>query len=57
MSPFAERVREPGVHWVAPELVGQVGFTEWTGDGLLRHPRFQGLRQDKSAREVTRETS
>ena len=57
VSPFAERVREPGVHWVAPELVAQVGFTEWTEDGLLRHPRFQGLRHDKSAREVTRETT
>jgi bifunctional non-homologous end joining protein LigD len=45
-----------GVHWVKPTLVAQVGFTEWTGDGKLRHPRFLGLRDDKKAREVTRET-
>jgi DNA ligase D-like protein (predicted ligase) len=43
------------VHWVRPELVGEVGFTEWTGDGKLRHPRFLGLRRDKDAREVERE--
>jgi bifunctional non-homologous end joining protein LigD len=39
-------------HWVRPELVGQVEFTEWTADGHLRHPAFQGLRLDKPAREV-----
>lgn len=44
-----------GVHWVHPRLVGQIGFSEWTRDGRLRHPRFLGLRQDKSAREVVRE--
>ena len=38
-----------------PALVGQVGFSEWTGDGQLRHPRFLGLRPDKPAREVVRE--
>ena len=38
-----------------PELVAQVGFTEWTGAGRLRHPRFLGLRDDKSASEVVRE--
>jgi bifunctional non-homologous end joining protein LigD len=41
--------------WVKPELVAQVRFTEWTEDGLLRHPSFLGLREDKSAREVVRE--
>jgi len=45
----------PGTHWVRPELVGQIGFTEWTRDGRLRHPRFLGLRDDKPAREVVRE--
>jgi bifunctional non-homologous end joining protein LigD len=40
---------------VRPELVAQVGFTEWTGDGKLRHPRFLGLRRDKSAADVVRE--
>ncbi|TCC57747.1 ATP-dependent DNA ligase [Kribbella pittospori] len=44
-----------GVHWVEPELVAQVGFTEWTRDGQLRHPRFRGLRDDKSPRDVVRE--
>jgi DNA ligase D-like protein (predicted ligase) len=44
-----------GVHWVKPELVAEVGFTEWTEDGKLRHPRFLGLRRDKPPGEVTRE--
>lgn len=44
-----------GVHWVEPVLVGEVGFTEWTRDGRLRHPRFLGLRHDKKAGEVVRE--
>lgn len=43
------------VHWVKPELVAEIGFTEWTGDGKLRHPRFLGLRDDKAPEEVTRE--
>ena len=54
-SPFADGVRERAVTWVEPELVAQVGFSEWTGDGRLRHPRFLGLREDKPAREVVRE--
>jgi bifunctional non-homologous end joining protein LigD len=44
-----------GVHWVTPELVGEVAFTEWTEDGSLRHPSFQGMREDKKAGQVTRE--
>lgn len=43
------------VHWIKPELVGEVGFTEWTNHGKLRHPRFLGLRKDKDAKEVHRE--
>jgi bifunctional non-homologous end joining protein LigD len=54
-SPFADTVRERGVHWVRPELVAQVGFTEWTADGRLRHPRFVGLRNDKRPEDVIRE--
>ena len=54
-SPFSTRVREQGVHWVEPVLVAEIGFTEWTRDGMLRHPRFLGLRQDKSAADVVRE--
>lgn len=44
-----------GVHWVRPELVAEVSFTEWTKDGRLRHPSFRGLREDKSSRAVVRE--
>ena len=51
-SPFADAPRERRVTWVAPQLVAQLGFTERTGDGKLRHPTFLGLRDDKPAREV-----
>jgi bifunctional non-homologous end joining protein LigD len=56
-SPFADAapIRERGVTWVKPELVAEVGFSEWTRHGRLRHPRFLGLRDDKSAHEVVRE--
>src|SRR5262249_26360741 len=40
-----------------PSLVAEVAFTEWTRDGRMRHPSFQGLREDKPAREVVRETN
>jgi bifunctional non-homologous end joining protein LigD len=53
--PFADEIRERDVTWVEPQLVAQVGFSEWTRDGRLRHPRFLGLRDDKPAREVVRE--
>jgi DNA ligase D-like protein (predicted ligase) len=43
------------VHWVTPELVGEVKFTEWTQDGKLRHPSFLGLRRDKDPQDVVRE--
>jgi bifunctional non-homologous end joining protein LigD len=43
------------VHWVRPELVPQVGFSEWTPDGKLRHPRYIGLRDDKRPKQVVRE--
>ena len=56
-TPFADGVREPRVTWVEPRLVAQIGFSEWTRDGRLRHPRFLGLRDDKSAAEVVREAS
>jgi DNA ligase D-like protein (predicted ligase) len=56
-SPFANprAIRERDVTWIEPELVGQFGFTEWTTAGRLRHPRFQGLRDDKPAAQVVRE--
>jgi DNA ligase D-like protein (predicted ligase) len=44
-----------GVHWVRPQLVAQVGFSEWTPDGKLRHPRYLGLRDDKRPDQVVRE--
>jgi DNA ligase D-like protein (predicted ligase) len=55
-SPFAPGpVPAADVRWVTPKLVAQIGFGEWTTAGLLRHPRFLGLREDKAAREVRRE--
>lgn len=56
-SPFRADgdARGAGIHWVRPELVAEVAFTEWTGSGKLRHPRFVGLRTDKRPREVVRE--
>ena len=54
-SPFSDAIRtnEPA-HWVRPELVAQVRFTEWTADLKLRHPVYLGLRDDKQATDVTR---
>ena len=48
-SPFAEPIKtnEPA-HWVRPDLVAQVRFTEWTADSKLRHPVYLGLRDDKN---------
>lgn len=43
------------VTWVEPKLVAEIGFTERTSDGRLRHPTFKGLRDDKPAKEVQRE--
>jgi len=54
-SPFGDEVRERGATWLEPRRVAQVGFSEWTRDGRLRHPRFLGLREDKAAGEVVRE--
>lgn len=57
--PFASiPVVDPGLRkaiWAEPKLVGEVAFTEWTDEGIIRHPSFQGLREDKKAREVVRE--
>jgi bifunctional non-homologous end joining protein LigD len=55
-SPFAPGPVPAGeAHWVTPKLVAQIGFGEWTTAGLLRHPRYLGLRDDKAAKEVRRE--
>lgn len=53
--PFAHDPEEANVHFVRPHLVCEIGFTEWTNDGKLRHPRFLGLRIDKSPKQVVRE--
>jgi bifunctional non-homologous end joining protein LigD len=45
--------REKDVTWLAPRLIAQISFQEWTADEKLRQPSFLGLRDDKSAREVT----
>jgi bifunctional non-homologous end joining protein LigD len=66
-APVVEEIQEPSgrwrpkgwkasdSRWVKPRLVAQVQFTEWTSDGILRHPSFLGLRTDKDPREVVRE--
>ena len=53
--PFEDPPSGDDVTWVSPELVAEIGFTEWTSHGKLRHPRFLGLRDDKDPRDVTRE--
>lgn len=54
-SPFVDAPRMRDAHWATPKFVANIGFTEWTNDGRLRHPRFQGLRNDKKAKDVVRE--
>ncbi len=57
-SPFAIKPKDPGLrdaHWVAPHFVAEVAFTEWTSEGSIRHPSFQGLRKDKKPQEIHRE--
>lgn len=56
-SPFADMTRKVGparkAHWVEPKLVAQIAYSNQTEEGFLRHPSFQGLREDKAPREVT----
>jgi bifunctional non-homologous end joining protein LigD len=57
-SPFADKIKSNEIaHWVRPDLVAQVRFTEWTDDGKLRHPVYLGLRDDKRAESVVREAA
>ncbi len=56
VCPFATRPKsKSSVTWVKPKLVCEVDFTEWTNEGLMRHPIFKGLRIDKAAKKVKRE--
>jgi bifunctional non-homologous end joining protein LigD len=56
--PFRQRPKtNERPHWVRPELVAQIRFTEWTADGKLRHPVYLGLRDDKRAADVRREAA
>lgn len=57
-KPFAEIPRDADLRravWAEPKLVGEVAFSEWTNENVIRHPSFQGLREDKKATEVIRE--
>ena len=55
-SPFCEAMKtNERAHWVKPDLVAQIKFTEWTADARLRHPVYLGLRDDKQPTDVTRE--
>ncbi len=58
-SPFADevpRMHARDAHWVTPQLVGEVRFSEWTRDGRMRHPAWRGLRPDKAPEDVRRES-
>ncbi|MBD3233605.1 MAG: ATP-dependent DNA ligase [candidate division Zixibacteria bacterium] len=54
--PFSQEVKEKNSHWIKPELVCEITFTEWTDDNKLRHPRYLGLRRDKKAKDVVKES-
>jgi DNA ligase D-like protein (predicted ligase) len=54
-TPFADSPNYRDATWIEPELVAQLGFSEWTTAGRLRHPKFLGLRFDKPAAQVVRE--
>jgi bifunctional non-homologous end joining protein LigD len=54
-DPLPPRAIARRAHWVRPDLVCEVRFTEWTDEGMARHPAFQGLRADKAPRDVRRE--
>jgi len=51
------RADRKGAHWLEPKLVAEIAFTEFTTDGVLRHPSFIALREDKPATQVVREVA
>lgn len=56
--PFAVKPKDPGLrgaHWAKLKLIAEVAFTEWTEEGSIRHPSFQGFREDKKPADVVRE--
>jgi len=55
-NPTDATIKEKNLQFVKPVLVAQIAFTEWTDFGKLRHPRYKGLREDKSAKEVIKES-
>lgn len=57
-SPFSSTPKPNApVHWVRPELICEMSFSEWTSDGSMRHPQFKGMRVDKKAADVHKEKS
>ncbi|KGO88572.1 hypothetical protein Q765_01300 [Flavobacterium rivuli WB 3.3-2 = DSM 21788] len=54
-SPFSIKPKEPGAHWIKPDLVAQIKYSEWTETNSLRHPVFMGLRTDKDPKDVIKE--
>jgi len=57
-SPIAVLPKDPGLRetrWTDPKMIAEVAFMEWTSDGVIRHPSFQGLREDKNPKDVVRE--
>lgn len=56
-SPGTSMLRQTKVVWLKPALVTEVSYTELTSEGLMRHPSFKGIREDKAAKEVIEEKS
>ena len=54
-SPFTGKQPQKAARFAEPELVAEIEFSAWTRDGMLRHPSYKGLRDDKAARDVVRE--
>jgi len=55
LAPFASDIGEKNATFLSPQFLDQVSYTEWTKDGKLRHPVYDGLRDDKEAKVVVRQ--